>query len=104
MRPSSFAPRAQIFVCTNQRAADDPLVSACGATGPAVFEAVRGEVRSRAMLATLWVTRTGCLGQCPRGGCAVVVHPPGVQLVDVRPEDASSVVDLAIRAMNDRAR
>lgn len=104
MRQSTFAPRAQIFVCTNQRAEDDPLKSACGAHGTAVFDAIRSEVRARGLLAALWVTRTGCLGQCPREGCSVVVHPAGAQLVDVRVEDASAVVDLAFRAMNPRGR
>jgi (2Fe-2S) ferredoxin len=98
MRPARFSPTAQIFVCGNQRAADDPLTSTCGAHGAAVYDALRKVVRERGLLASVWVTRTGCLGQCPKDGCALVIYPAGGQLLDVREADASAVVELAVRA------
>lgn len=95
MKRASFAPRAQLFVCTNLRAADDPLASGCGAAGPRVFAALKRAVAAQGEVAAVWVTATRCLGHCPRRGCAVVVEPAGAQLVEVEAEDAPELLRLA---------
>jgi (2Fe-2S) ferredoxin len=58
----------------------------------AVFAAARRVVSAQGLTASLWVTRTGCLGHCPREGCAVAVYPAGGQWVDVRAEDVDALV------------
>lgn len=103
MRPSTFAPLAQIFVCTNARAKNDPLASACGAHGDGLFVALRKVVRERGMVSSLWVTRTGCLGLCPAGGCAVAIYPKGGQWIDGVEKDAEAIVDHALSANGLRA-
>jgi predicted metal-binding protein len=96
MNPARFRPRAQLFVCTNQRRADDPLASGCGVAGPRVYDALKREVARAGRVADTWVTRTGCLGHCPRGGCAVALYPGNEHFIDVDEHDACS---LAARAM-----
>ncbi len=103
MRAATFSPKAQIFVCANTRAADDPLTSACGAHGTAVFDALRRVVRERGLVSAVWITRTGCLGHCPKDGCAVAIYPAGGQWLDVRESDALAIVDAALRANGLRA-
>ncbi|MDP3278550.1 MAG: (2Fe-2S) ferredoxin domain-containing protein [Deltaproteobacteria bacterium] len=92
MRPARVLPQAQLFVCTNSRAASDPLTSGCGATGPAVFDAARALVNAQGRLRTHWVTRTGCLGQCPRTGCAVALWPSGEQWIEADTNDVAAMV------------
>lgn len=101
MRPAAFRPAAQVFVCTNVRAADDPLRSGCGEAGPAVFGALKREALARGVATKVWIVSTGCQGQCSREGCAVVIHPPGEHLVAVREADVAGVF---LRAASARAR
>lgn len=96
MKPSSIAPRVQLFVCTNVRAAEDPLKSACGAHGLPVFNALRAEASRLGVSGAVWITRSGCLGHCPRDGCSVVVYPRGGQWTDVRTEDTEALLREAI--------
>lgn len=98
MKPARIAPRVQLFVCTNARAADDPLTSACGAHGMAVFNALRQESSRIGASGAVWITRAGCLGHCPRDGCSVVVYPRGGQWTDVREQDAPALLREAIES------
>jgi hypothetical protein len=84
VRPAGLTPRGQVFVCTNARAPDDPLRSACGAHGPEVFRALKAAQLGRS---GVWVTATGCQGHCPPAGCAVALHPDNTHLVDVTAGD-----------------
>lgn len=103
MEPSRLRPFAQVFVCTNVRAGTDPLRSACGAAGPAVFVAARNAVGNAGRVRDVWVTRTACLGHCPQRGCAVAIHPGNEQWIDVTEPDAVAVAQRAI-AMADRVK
>ncbi len=103
MKPARIAPRVQLFVCTNARAADDPLQSACGSHGASVFAALRAEASRLGVVGAVWITRTACLGHCPREGCSVAVYPRGGQWTDVREEDAPRLLREAI-ASNTAAR
>lgn len=98
MKLSRLRPSAQIFVCTNARADDDPLRSGCGANGPDVFAALKREALARGVGAAVWVTATRCLGLCPKSGCAAVLHPSGEQWADVTSADVPS---LFLRAVKD---
>jgi (2Fe-2S) ferredoxin len=87
------APRLHVFVCVNERAADDPLGPGCGQRGTAVYERLKDEVARRGEVQTVWVTRTHCLGVCPAQGCTVAVHPPARVFRDVVPDDVSALLD-----------
>jgi len=96
MRPSTMRPRVHVLVCTHARRSDDPLRSGCGEGGPAVFEAMKRETAGVA--SRVWVTATGCLGHCPRRGCAVAIHPHNEHLVEVVAEDVPAVLAQALGA------
>lgn len=104
MRPSTLRPRRQLFVCTNQRAAEDPLRSGCGAEGPRVFLALKTATLRRGLTRDLWITASGCLGHCPDKGCAVAVHPENRHLVEVTVDDVTEVLHLAADRSQDPPR
>jgi predicted metal-binding protein len=98
MKPSKFAPTAQMFVCTHARAPTDPLKSGCGAAGPPLFDALRALAAQVGATRDLWVSRAGCLGHCPREGCAVAVYPSGGQWIEATVADARGLLLHALRA------
>lgn len=69
--------RLHLFVCVNEREAGDPLGVGCGARGASVYARLKDEVARRGEVRSTWVTRTLCLGVCPRDGCAVASYPSG---------------------------
>jgi (2Fe-2S) ferredoxin len=96
MKPAAMKPTVQLFVCTNNRDANDPLKSGCGAHGPGVYQAMKREVARRGRMVDVWVTRTLCLGQCPPVGCSVAIEPAREQWVEVRESDVTALLDRAI--------
>lgn len=97
MKSSTLEPRAQLFVCTNARAAADPLQSGCGLAGPEVYEALRNAVAREGLLRSVWITRSGCQGLCPPRGCTVALWPAGRHVVSVEKGDAPALLGLATR-------
>jgi (2Fe-2S) ferredoxin len=91
-----LAPARHVFVCANRRAPGSPLGEGCGARGEAVYEALKDEVARRNAIPTVWVTRTQCLGVCPKEGATVAVYPAppsGRPLIrDVVPTDAAEIL------------
>jgi hypothetical protein len=88
--PASFQPQLQLFVCTNRRDAADPLGEGCGARGEEVYAALKRSVTKRGAVRGTWVSRTHCLGVCPRRGATVARSPAldGVTILsEVDPED-----------------
>jgi (2Fe-2S) ferredoxin len=77
MRLATLAPRLHFLVCANRREADSPLGPGCAAAGDAVFEALKREVASRRCFGDVWITKTLCLGVCPREGATVASYPAG---------------------------
>ena len=104
MRPSSFRPRRQLFVCTNPRGTDDPLRSGCGEEGPKVFTALKSLSLRRGVTRDLWISASRCLGHCPASGCAVSLHPENLHLVEVTAADVPEVLALATRPTQDPPR
>jgi (2Fe-2S) ferredoxin len=86
MWESLAMPRRHLFVCVNERDPNDPLGPGC--RGGETYAALKEEVARRGEVASTWVTRTYCLGVCPKQGCTVMVYPSG-QTVRIRTiEDA----------------
>ena len=98
MKPAAIRPVVQLFVCTNERKVDDPLQSACGAHGPIVLSTLKRKVSELGRLRDVWVTKTACLGQCPKDGCSVVLTPSGEQWVDVTESDAAGLLARVLTA------
>lgn len=98
MRPESLVPRLHLFVCANRRAPDDPLGAGCGDAGDAVFAAMKAEVAKRGAFRAVWVTRTYCLGICPKAGCTVATYPAARITRDVEPADARSLFEQSYAA------
>jgi (2Fe-2S) ferredoxin len=97
MRSSQLRPRLHVYVCGNRRDADDPLGSGCGDDGEAVFSALKARTRSLDPR-SVWVTRTQCLGLCPKRGCTVAVAPSMQYLVEVELDDVEPLVSALVNA------
>jgi predicted metal-binding protein len=101
MRPAPLAPKLHLFVCANRRANGDPLGEGCGDAGDAVFAALKAEVAKRGAFGAVWVTRTYCLGICPKRGCTVAVYASEADggrriFADVDARDAGSLFQNAL--------
>ena len=94
MRPVP-SPRVHLFVCANRREGS-PLGPGCGERGEAVYIAMKEEVARRGRVVDIWVTKTHCLGICPKSGCTVARHPsaaPSAIIADVQPSDVPAIFD-----------
>lgn len=90
MKQSSYRARTHLFVCANRRAEDDPLGTGCGERGERVFAALK--TSTRPLVSSVWVTKTHCLGLCPKRGCTVAIAPAMEYLVDVEETDVPAIV------------
>src|SRR6185369_12535972 len=73
VRVSTTTPRLHLFVCANRREGS-PLGPGCGERGELVYEALKREVAGRGLVSSVWVTKTHCLGICPKSGATVARH------------------------------
>lgn len=96
MRETPLHPKVHLFVCSNRRAPGDPLGEGCGDAGDAVFAAMKHEVAARGAFRAIWVTRTHCLGICPKHGCTVAVYPKGRIVAEVGASEAASLFAKAL--------
>ena len=93
MRIAATSPRVHLFVCANRREGS-PLGPGCGDRGEAVYDALKREVAARGRVVDVWVTKTHCLGICPKSGATVARYPgPDPIRSDVEPSDAVALVD-----------
>jgi hypothetical protein len=67
-------PRLHLFVCANRREGS-PLGPGCADRGEALYAALKSEVARRGNVAEVWVTKTHCLGICPKHGATVARYP-----------------------------
>jgi predicted metal-binding protein len=74
MQPVKLLPEAHLFVCANRREADSPLGPGCAERGDALYEALKAEVARRGLVRPVWVTKTHCLGICPKHGATVAAY------------------------------
>jgi (2Fe-2S) ferredoxin len=93
MKDSRFVPaRAQLFVCVNRRAPDDPLGGGCSVRGEAVYDALRTAIEAAGQRSAVWLAKTYCLGICPKVGCCVAISPGKTILTEVTPDDVPAVL------------
>jgi len=91
----AIAPRLHLFVCANRREGS-PLGPGCGERGDVVYDALKSAVaRIRGATVTVWVTKTHCLGICPKSGCTVARYPnvDGTIMTEVTPADVPALLD-----------
>jgi len=69
-------PRLHLFVCANRREGS-PLGTGCAERGAALYDALKSEVARRGTVTEIWVTKTHCLGICPKHGATVARYPAG---------------------------
>ncbi len=81
-----------IFICTNQRAAENPR-GCCDAEGLGSLQlAFKKELSARGLKARVRANKAGCLDQCEHGP-TVVVYPEGVWYGWVKPEDVLEIIE-----------
>jgi (2Fe-2S) ferredoxin len=81
-----------IFICTNQRSADDAR-GCCSARGAeSVVEAFKVELVRRGLKGRLRANKAGCLDNCARG-VSVVIYPDGVWYGGVTAQDVPEIVE-----------
>ncbi len=81
-----------IFVCTNQRPAENPR-GCCDAEGLGSLQLLfKKELAARGLKNVVRANRAGCLDQCEHGP-TVVVYPEAVWYGNVKSEDVSEIVE-----------
>jgi hypothetical protein len=70
------APRLHLFVCANRREGS-PLGPGCGDHGEHLYAALKQEVAARGATVSTWITKTHCLGICPKHGATVARYSTG---------------------------
>ena len=59
---------------------------------------MKEEIARRGRVVDVWVTKTHCLGICPKSGCTIARYPaaePGALLTEVEPSAAGDLIDSA---------
>lgn len=100
MRAAPTTPRLHLFVCANRRASDSLLGRGCAEAGEAVFDAFKGEVSLRRRFADIWITKTHCLGLCPREGATVASYPEGRFFTEVFAVDARALLSRELESVS----
>src|SRR5829696_3298192 len=84
--------RHHVFVCENERPADDPR-GCCACRGSReVRAALKAELARRGLKKQVRANVAGCLDACADGP-SMVVYPEGVWYGHVRPEDVPEIVE-----------
>ena len=96
MQPIRVLPQAHLFVCANRREADSPLGPGCADQGDAVYEALKAEVARRGLVRSVWVTKTHCLGICPKHGATTALYPHQAMWGGAEADDAGMLLDAAL--------
>ena len=81
-----------VFVCENQRPADDPK-GCCASKGTAeILAGLREKVKVAGLNAKIRINSSGCLANCARGA-SLVVYPDAVWYSYVKIEDISDIFE-----------
>lgn len=86
---------SHIFVCVNRRAEDNPLGGGCGQRGDDLHAALLAEIGRQRLYTSVWLSRSYCVGACPRKGAAVALAPGDTVLTEALPADAAEIVACA---------
>ena len=81
-----------VFVCTNERPADDPRGCCKAKGGVEVRDKMKAELKARGISKLVRANNAGCLDQCAFG-VTVVVYPEQVWYGGVTVDDVPEIVD-----------
>jgi (2Fe-2S) ferredoxin len=96
MQAVKLLPEAQLFVCANRREAGSPLGAGCSDHGERLYDALKDEVLRRGLVRAVWITKTYCLGICPKEGATVALYPRQRMWAGSVATDAEELVDAAL--------
>jgi len=81
-----------VFVCVNERPADNPKGCCKSKGGNEVRDALKAELNKRGLAKLIRANNAGCLDQC-EAGVAIVVYPEQVWYGGVKVEDIPELVE-----------
>lgn len=81
-----------VFVCTNERAPDNPKGCCKSKGGNDVRDRLKAELATRGLSKIIRANNAGCLDQCEHG-VTVVVYPEQVWYGKVTPDDIPEIVE-----------
>ncbi|MBW7906887.1 MAG: (2Fe-2S) ferredoxin domain-containing protein [Phycisphaerae bacterium] len=81
-----------VFICCNERPADDPRGCCLARGADAVRDAFKRELAQRGLRTQMRATRCGCLDHCEQG-VTVVVYPEQVWYGHVTPSDVPEIIE-----------
>jgi (2Fe-2S) ferredoxin len=81
-----------VFVCINERPADDPRGCCMAKGGAEVRDRLKAELKARGISKLVRANNAGCLDQCAQG-VTVVVYPEQVWYGHVTVDDVPEIVD-----------
>jgi (2Fe-2S) ferredoxin len=81
-----------VFVCTNERAADNPKGCCKSKGGEEVRDRLKKELAARGLNKLVRPNTAGCLDQCAHG-VAMVVYPEQVWYGAVTPDDVTEIIE-----------
>ena len=61
-----------------------------------MYDALKGEVARRGLVRSVWVTKTHCLGICPKHGATAALYPGQRMWAGTEPSDAVTLVEQAM--------
>jgi len=81
-----------VFVCVNERPADNPKGCCKSKGGVEVRDQLKVELNKRGLAKLIRANNAGCLDQC-ESGVVIVVYPEQVWYGNVKPEDITEIVE-----------
>ncbi|MCA9735756.1 MAG: (2Fe-2S) ferredoxin domain-containing protein [Deferribacteres bacterium] len=81
-----------IFVCINERPADNPKGCCFAKDALSVFQKFRAEITARNLKGKVQATKSGCLASCETGP-NIVIYPEGVWYKEVTENDVEEIMD-----------
>jgi Ferredoxin len=81
-----------IFICTNQRSAEDPRGCCLARGSEKIRECFKQEVKKRGLKGKVRANAAGCLDHCEHGP-TVVIYPEGVWYHVENEQDVKEIMD-----------
>ena len=81
-----------VFVCVNERPADDPKGCCKAKGGVEVRDKLKAELKARGISKLVRANNAGCLDQCAHG-VTIVVYPEQVWYGNVTVDDVNEIID-----------